>query len=218
MKSIIKAVSYCHANGICHRDLKLENFLFQTEDEDSDLKLIDFGLSLAFKPYQQFKSAVGTPYYVAPEVLNGTYDNSCDVWAIGVIAYMLLTGKPPFNGPDERAILNEVATAELKFHPKLFKNVSQDAQNFIQKCMNRNHTLRPSADMLLAHKWFRVMETSAEAGTEPLDTEILDALSSFQKQSKLQKLCMNVVAHTLSHEQIKELTAEFSKFDTNQTG
>ena len=90
---IVGAICYCHAHGICHRDLKLENFLFETEEEDSELKLIDFGLSQYFKPNEVFHRTVGTPYYVAPEVLTASYTHSCDIWSVGVIAYMLLSGR-----------------------------------------------------------------------------------------------------------------------------
>ena len=111
--------------GICHRDLKLENFIFENESDESDLKLIDFGLSQFTKPYEILNAQVGTPYYVAPEVLTGSYGISCDIWSIGVIAFMLLYGVPPFNGKDEREVLKSVKNADYSFPTK--KKISQEA-------------------------------------------------------------------------------------------
>lgn len=98
IKQMLSAVRYIHSKGIVHRDLKLENFLFSTTSPDSEIKMIDFGLSKHFTHGQQHNEAVGTPYTVAPEVLRGKYDEKCDVWAIGVITYLLLSGDPPFGG------------------------------------------------------------------------------------------------------------------------
>lgn len=79
-------------------DLKLENFLFSSTSKDSELKMIDFGLSKFFRYGEVQHEAVGTPYTVAPEVIRGSYDERCDIWAIGVITFLLLSGDPPFGG------------------------------------------------------------------------------------------------------------------------
>jgi calcium-dependent protein kinase len=89
---MLSSVRYIHNKGIIHRDLKLENFLFSDEDAKSELKMIDFGLSKHFQFGEIHHEAVGTPYTVAPEVIRGSYDERCDVWAIGVITYLLLSG------------------------------------------------------------------------------------------------------------------------------
>ena len=98
VKQMLCSVRYIHSKGIIHRDLKLENFLFSSQDADSELKMIDFGLSKHFIHGELENEAVGTPYTVAPEVLRGRYDERCDIWAIGVIAFLLLSGDPPFGG------------------------------------------------------------------------------------------------------------------------
>ena len=98
IRKIVAATRYLHDHNIVHRDLKLENVLFTGKEDDSELKLCDFGLSDHFKSGKHMHSTLGTPYYIAPEVLKGDYDQKCDCWSIGVIAYMLLSGTPPFAG------------------------------------------------------------------------------------------------------------------------
>jgi calcium-dependent protein kinase len=99
VKQIASAVAYLHSKGVIHRDLKLENFMFKDKGNDSELKLIDFGLSKHFQEGDLQTEKVGTPYTVAPEVILGKgYDEKCDVWSIGVICYLLLCGETPFGG------------------------------------------------------------------------------------------------------------------------
>lgn len=95
-KIIVGVVEACHSLGVMHRDLKPENFLLVNKDDDFSLKAIDFGLSVFFKPGQVFTDVVGSPYYVAPEVLLMHYGPQTDVWTAGVILYILLSGVPPF--------------------------------------------------------------------------------------------------------------------------
>ena len=100
---------------ICHRDLKPENFLLADAAEDAEIKLIDFGLSKRFgsrvksgHKEVQLKTVVGTPYYVAPEVLKQNYDKACDVWSLGIILYIFLCGYPPFEGDNSSEIFKNV--------------------------------------------------------------------------------------------------------------
>ena len=98
----MRAVNYLHSNGIAHRDLKPENFLFEDKSTKAALKLIDFGLSNklvgGFENQRKMDTLVGSPYFIAPEVLKGSYGPEWDVWSIGVIMYLLLSGRYPFEG------------------------------------------------------------------------------------------------------------------------
>jgi len=96
IKTIVGMVEGCYSLGVMHRDLKPENFLFAGTSEDAPLKAIDFGLSMFYKPGDKFSDVVGSPYYVAPEVLQKCYGPKADVWSAGVILYILLCGVPPF--------------------------------------------------------------------------------------------------------------------------
>ena len=92
MEKILSTISFLHNLGICHRDIKPENIMFSTLDPDAEIKIIDFGLSTKFVTQGQMKDTVGTPFYVAPEVLEGVYTNACDVWSVGVVIYIMLNG------------------------------------------------------------------------------------------------------------------------------
>ncbi|CAN1303596.1 Calcium-dependent protein kinase 13 [Linum perenne] len=96
VRTIVEVVQLCHKHGVIHRDLKPENFLFANKKENSPLKAIDFGLSIFFKPGERFSEIVGSPYYMAPEVLKRNYGPEIDIWSAGVILYILLCGVPPF--------------------------------------------------------------------------------------------------------------------------
>jgi len=97
MNDMLSAVNYLHQNGVVHRDIKLENFIFADSSHDSRLILIDFGLSKHIDDGEKLNQVVGSCYYTAPEVLNGCYDCKCDVWSIGVICHILLLSKRVFS-------------------------------------------------------------------------------------------------------------------------
>merc|ERR1719291_1678024 len=109
--------------NIVHRDLKPENFLFLTKEDDSPIKIIDFGLS-RFDDVDVMTTKVGTPYYVAPEVLKREYTKACDIWSIGVITYILLCGYPPFYGENDKDIFNSVKTGRFDFPSPYWDNIS----------------------------------------------------------------------------------------------
>jgi calcium-dependent protein kinase len=98
-----------------HRDLKPENLLLDGDDVNALIKVIDFGTSQVFDPKKKMKQTYGTPYYIAPEVLKGSYDAKCDIWSCGVILFILLTGRPPFDGKNDEEILESVALAKIDF-------------------------------------------------------------------------------------------------------
>ncbi len=98
MRQVLSAITYCHANKIVHRDIKPENLLLATPDKDARLKVIDFGTSQVFDSGKKMTTKIGTPLYIAPEVLRNSYTEKCDIWSCGVILYVLLSGVHPFDG------------------------------------------------------------------------------------------------------------------------
>merc|ERR1719330_1389695 len=148
IRQMLRAVNYMHQNFIMHRDLKPENWLLANGDVETvkmDLKLIDFGLSKRFVEGEFATTKAGTPYYVAPEVLEGKYAEQSDVWSIGVIMYILLCGSPPFAGNDTVAVLDSVRKAKPAFDKKEWKGVSPDAKQMLKGLLHRDPLNRTTA-------------------------------------------------------------------------
>jgi calcium-dependent protein kinase len=118
--------------------LKPENIIFDSKNMDKiNVKLIDFGLSKILDiTGQQMLTKLGTPYYVSPEVLEGKYDMRCDLWSVGVIAYILLSGTPPFNGKNEIEVFNKIRCCDYEFPESIWSNTSNDAKKFIMKLLH----------------------------------------------------------------------------------
>jgi len=218
MQQIIRAIYYMHENHICHRDLKPENFLFMTKDpiEKNFLKIIDFGLSCKFSPDQALTTKAGTPYYVAPQVLAGKYDQQCDIWSCGVIMYVLLCGYPPFFGDTDADVLAKVRLGNFNFNPADWKNVSDDAKNLIRWMLKMNPRDRYTAEQALNHEWIKNKAPRAQA--VPLRSNFVDNLRGFQSQNKLKKAALHIIAGQLNEDQIKSLRDVFTSLDKNGDG
>ena len=117
-----------------HRDLKPENLLIESPDSDI-IKIIDFGTAQAFDPEAKMHAQTGTPYYVAPEVLAGEYNEKCDVWSCGVILYLLLSGKPPFEGKTDKEILENVSKGLYRIAGPAWAKVSPEAIDLVEKLL-----------------------------------------------------------------------------------
>ncbi|XP_024016693.1 calcium-dependent protein kinase 25 [Eutrema salsugineum] len=214
-KVILGVVQTCHSLGVMHRDLKPENFLFVNDDEDSPLKAIDFGLSMFLKPGENFTDVVGSPYYIAPEVLNKDYGPEADIWSAGVMIYVLLSGSAPFWGETEEEIFNEVLEGELDLSSDPWPHVSESAKDLIRKMLERNPNKRLTAQQVLCHPWIR---DEGNAPDTPLDTTVLSRLKRFSATDKLKKMALRVIAERLSDEEIHGLRETIKIIDSEKSG
>ena len=155
IKSILEAVLYLHKNGCVHRDIKPENILFESKQEGSPVKLIDFGLSRIHDAAREgpMRNAVGTAYYMSPEVINGSYDKSCDLWSIGVVTYILLSGYPPFNGSNDNEIYSATRRGNLIFERRVWGGLSHMSRDFVRRLLCKDASLRSTAEEALQHPW-----------------------------------------------------------------
>lgn len=212
---IVGVVEACHSMGVMHRDLKPENFLFVDLEEESLLKTIDFGLSVFFRPGETFKDVVGSPYYVAPEVLRKHYGPECDVWSAGVIIYILLSGVPPFWDESEQGIFDQVLRGELDFASEPWPSISESAKDLVRKMLVRDPKKRPTAHEVLCHPWVKV---EGDAPDKPLDPAVLSRLKQFSAMNKIKKIAIRVIAEILSEEEIAGLKEMFKMIDTDNSG
>ena len=125
-----------HAKSI-FRDIKPENFLLFKEDDDSYIKLIDFGLAKRVSTNEIMTDPNGTPYYISPEVLKGSYTTQCDNWSMGVVLFIMLSGKPPFGGKANKDIIENVLKGEYSFKNPVWDQISDSAKDLISKLLER---------------------------------------------------------------------------------
>ncbi|KAG8133249.1 hypothetical protein E2320_011053, partial [Naja naja] len=153
IKQICEGVQYMHQMYILHLDLKPENILCVNREE-YQIKIIDFGLARRYKPREKLKVNFGTPEFLAPEVVNYDFVSfPTDMWSIGVIAYMLITGLSPFLGDDDNETLNNILACRWDFEEEEFENVSEEAKDFISKLLIKEKCWRISAGAALKHPW-----------------------------------------------------------------
>jgi len=214
-------LNYLHSvKSIAHRDLKPENFLLLNKDKidqaNNHLKIIDFGLSCPYEKGQILKTKAGTPYYVAPEVLQGSYNEKSDIWSCGVIMFVLHCGYPPFFGESDAEVLKKVKAGKFEFNPADWKKISQQAKDLIKDglLVKEYNDKRLSAKQALEHGWFSVAGTK----TENIKSEIVTSLQATVSATKLQKLALRAIASKMGSNKIKDLQTEFKKLDADGDG
>jgi len=155
VKQLCDGVKYLHSMGIAHRDLKPENLLCSGNGEDMVIKIADFGLSKIFNEGDQLKTSCGTPDYAAPEVIKmeGEYGKEVDMWAVGVITYVLLCGYPPFYSENQTELFDQIASADYTFNDPEWSEISDKAKDFIKKLLVVEPSERMTAEQAIEHEW-----------------------------------------------------------------
>uniref|UniRef100_A0A0E0MA77 non-specific serine/threonine protein kinase n=1 Tax=Oryza punctata TaxID=4537 RepID=A0A0E0MA77_ORYPU len=211
IKIIVSIIETCHSHGVMHRDLKPENFLLLDADDEFSVKAIDFGLSVFFRPGQVFREVVGSPYYIAPEVLEKRYGPEADIWTAGVILYVLLTGVPPFWADTQSGIYEKVLDGHVDFKSNPWPRISDSAKDLIKKMLCPYPSERLKAHEVLKHPWIC---DNGVATDQALDPSVLPRLKQFSAMNRLKKLSLQVIAERLSEEEIVGLREMFKAMDT----
>ena len=225
MYQIFSAINYCHNMNIIHRDLKPENILIVSKNKSNNypnIKIGDFGMSKVVEKNAVQNLVVGTIYYVAPEVIKKKYNEKCDIWSCGVIMYVLLTKKPPFNGDMAEEIIASIEKGEYDLKSPPFDKISKSALDLIQKLLNKDVEKRISAQEALNHPWFKEQQ-SRELYNEILDQNIvqklLNNLKKYKKNSIIQETALAYLVHNFP--QMKDVINAcklFNQIDLNGDG
>ena len=199
------------------RDLKPENILLEANKEFDQIKIIDFGTSLVYDPNKNLDEKLGTPYYIAPEVLNKNYNSKCDIWSCGVITYILLSGMPPFNGQSDQEIMKKVRAGSFSFDDKVWNNISDNCKDFISKLLTYKPEERPTASEALQHPW--IVELSTVQIDESMAMSALDNLKGFKADTTMKQATFAFIAsQLLSKTERDGLAKVFKAFDKNGDG
>ena len=204
---LLNAIKYCHDRNIVHRDLKCENLLLVSNEDNhlGSIKVADFGFATKVHGEEELPQC-GTPGYVAPEILqHKKYGVACDMWSIGVIAYILLGGYPPFNEKTQKALFTKIKSGKYEFHEAYWKNVSKEAQDFISKLLVVDSRKRYTVDQAMKHSW--IMRAADELSTRKLDSN-LKALRRYNARRKILAVARTVIAANRIKNMFKEHRGE----------
>ena len=234
MQQLVSAVSYMHYLGICHRDIKLQNILLETVDyENPHIKLIDFGFAFRFENALPMTTRCGTTYCTAPEVFRESYDERCDVWSIGVVTYVLLSGSRPFSavaipnispGRNQKAaVVSNILMGRYHFNHEVFRSVSDAGKSFIEKLLEPVYENRCSAKMALNLPWLSKAECrSPNVKTlTTKHTELSLAISTLcgkRNSSKMGNTGLVAIAFNNSDKEPPELKTLFQGLDVDNQG
>ena len=213
---VLNAIAYCHSKGITHRDIKPENILFETDEPYSDIKIIDFGLSRKYSVDQKMHTILGTPYYIAPEVLKGNYDEKCDIWSIGALTYIMLSGEPPFKGKSNNEIFIKIIKDPIKFNPYKWSNLTENSKDFIKLCLNKDPNKRPSAIEALSHKWF--LHFIQDSNQKYITQDILLNIKNFNYKQQFKIMVLRYLLSLLNEGELKKYKKAFYAINYKNNG
>ena len=152
MDKILRALIHCHKQNIAHRDIKPDNIMYGS---DGEIKIIDFGLAKqTAKSGQKMHTIAGTPYYISPEVLHGTYSKECDIWSLGVLLFELIAGHYPFEGNSRAEVFDKINKGLVSFPDSIVQKVSADCRDLIKRMLTVDRYKRITGEQAMSHPWF----------------------------------------------------------------
>lgn len=176
---IATALFYLKSFGIAHRDMKPDNIMMSAKGDDSEIKLIDFGLSKIIGPKERSKDPFGTIPYAAPEIiLRKPYSHSVDIWSLGVTMFFLLTGFHPFDSHDQQELLKKIVRQEPDYDADEWKGRSKEAMDLVKKLLTKDKEKRIEIEQVLEHDWITAGNEKLKLMRKKSDT-YLEKFNSF---------------------------------------
>ena len=225
MKQILSAVCYCHNQHVIHRDLKPENILIVKRQKNGfhPIKIIDFGTAKIFNKEKREHALIGSAYYIAPEVLSRNYTEKCDVWSCGIIMYILLTGRPPFNGSSEEEIMKKIKVGNFDMTKYPWGIISKEAKDLIKKLLQIDPNKRINSQSALNHEWFQTDKVKEVQNINTLKTKslnkLLNNLTKYRSDNILRCAVIAYLVHNSTQlNQAHEAVKLFNKIDKNGDG
>ena len=180
--------------------------------DSGSVRLIDFGLSRASKS-KNLTDMAGTPYYMAPEVLHGSYQAQADIWSLGVLLYTLVSGYLPFQGNNSKEVFDKIKAADFHFNHEEFEIISDECKDLISKLLVTNPKKRYTGKEALDHPWFKNMNSGQNSerkiGDPTVSVDVINRLRNFKGVSKFKRAAMNVLVKMANEEEVAELRKQF---------
>ena len=237
ISQLCSAICFMHKHGVVHRDIKMENIMFETTSPSAKIKVLDFGLSKKFVPGTRgiMHEWGGTVYTMSPQVLNGTYNFKADIWSIGVMAFLLLADEKPFKGKNKQDVMQNIKKVNYNFKAHEWDSISQDAKDFVSSLLVYDADDRPTANEALQHPWLlakannsnsrRLSSSSLQnklGGTRRDSHELMkdvnDCIMAYKSCSEMKKIAAVIIAHKSSAAEILEIRQAFDKYDRTKDG
>ena len=222
---ILSGILYLHENEIIHRDISLDNIMVDHIEKDIStsepyffIKIINFSSAKAFNKDKNETQLIGSNYYIAPEVIEENYNEKCDIWSAGVILYMLIAKKPPFDGKDKEVIYDKILDEEYNKHSRKLLDFSDEVRDLIDKLLEKDMDKRPSAKEALNHPWFKKYNGRAAFANFKFEefNLIIEKLFNYQKLNKIQEIVLEFLVHNSpSNEENIRIMKIFRFFNTS---
>ncbi|CAG9331053.1 unnamed protein product [Blepharisma stoltei] len=218
MREIIFGIKHCHSVGVVHGDLRPENILFENESADAKLKIVGFKHSQFIKPNGKLTKFTGTSYFAAPEMISGSYDNKCDIWSLGIILYIMLSGLVPYKAKSEQSLYKKIQEKPVSFDFSVWDGISKEAKDLIKWMLKKNPSNRPTIDEVFENNWIK-QRANNSIKDNPIVSTSLKNLIAFNISNKLQKATLTfIVSHLSTNVEIAYLREIFHALDENGDG